>query len=158
MIFCVGMGLQTMFVQLPMLEPVLRYVGAAYLLWLAWKLANSGPISQDNGVASQPMSFLAAAAFQWVNPKAWIMIISAITTYAASAGSASKIEQVLLVVLAFGVVNLPLVACWAAFGSAMRRFLQDPKKLKIFNITMALLLVASLHPIVAPMVKSLNWT
>jgi threonine/homoserine/homoserine lactone efflux protein len=155
MIFCVGMGLQTMFVQFPILEALLRYMGAAYLLWLAWKLANSGPISQTDGAVAKPMSFLAAAAFQWVNPKAWIMIISAITTYAASAGSTSKIGQVLLVVLIFGVVNLPLVACWAAFGSGMRKFLQDPKKLRIFNITMAMLLVASLYPIVQPMIQSL---
>ena len=60
----------------------------------------------------------------------------------------------MLVVLIFGVVNLPLVACWAAFGSAMRRFLQDPKKLKIFNTTMAILLVASLYPIVQPMFEA----
>ena len=63
----------------------------------------------------------------------------------------SKLVQVLLVVLVFGVINLPLVACWGWFGSAMRRFLQDPKKLKLFNWTMAILLVASLYPIVQPM-------
>ena len=154
MIFAVGMGLQTMFSLIPQLETILRYVGTAYLLWLAWKIANSGPISSDSGEGksgAKPMGFWGAAAFQWVNPKAWFMGISAITTYASSAGGESQLGKVLLVVLIFGAINFPLVACWGLFGSAMRRFLQDPKKLKIFNITMAILLVASLYPIVQPM-------
>jgi threonine/homoserine/homoserine lactone efflux protein len=152
MIFCVGMGLQTMFTVFPQLETVLRYCGTAYLLWLAWKIANSGPPSTNTGEgkAAKPMGFWAATAFQWVNPKAWFMAISAITTYASTAGG-SKLSQVLLVVLVFGAINLPLVACWGWFGSAMRQFLQDPKKLKLFNWTMAILLVASLYPIVQPM-------
>ncbi len=154
MIFCVGMGLQTMFTVFPQLETILRYVGTVYLLWLAWKIANSGPVGDGKAAGAKPMGFWAATAFQWVNPKAWFMAISAITTYASSATNAefgSKLSQVLLVVLIFGVINLPLVACWGWFGSAMRRFLQDPKNLKIFNVTMAVLLIASLYPIVLPM-------
>jgi threonine/homoserine/homoserine lactone efflux protein len=153
MIFCVGMGLQTMFSVFPQLETVLRYGGTAYLLWLAWKIANSGPVGEGKAGA-KPMGFWAATAFQWVNPKAWFMAISAITTYASTAENASagsKLSQVLLVVLVFGAINLPLVACWGWFGSAMRQFLQDPKKLKLFNWTMAILLVVSLYPIVQPM-------
>ena len=153
MIFCVGMGLQTMFAAMPQLEIVLRYVGTAYLLWLAWKIANSGPVGEGKATGARPMGFGAAAAFQWVNPKAWFMAISAITTYASTAGGGSKLAQVLLVVMVFGIINLPLVACWGWFGSAMRRFLQDPKNLKMFNITMAVLLVASLYPIVLPLFK-----
>jgi threonine/homoserine/homoserine lactone efflux protein len=153
MIFCVGMGLQSMFTVFPQLETVLRYGGTLYLLWLAWKIANSGPPSSatGEGKTAKPMGFWAATAFQWVNPKAWFMAISAITTYASTTGSGSKLVQVLLVVLIFGLINLPLVACWGWFGSAMRQFLQDPKKLKLFNWTMAILLVASLYPIVQPM-------
>jgi threonine/homoserine/homoserine lactone efflux protein len=150
MIFCVGMGLQTMFTVIPQLETILRYVGTAYLLWLAWKIANSGPVGEGK-TSAKPMGFWGAAAFQWVNPKAWFMAISAITTYASSVNGGSKLSQVALVVLIFGTINFPLVACWGLFGSAMRRFLQDPKILKIFNITMAILLVASLYPIVQPM-------
>jgi threonine/homoserine/homoserine lactone efflux protein len=150
MIFCVGMGLQTMFTVIPQLETILRYVGTAYLLWLAWKIANSGPVGEGK-MSAKPMGFWGAAAFQWVNPKAWFMAISAITTYASSAGGGTQLSKVLLVVLIFGTINLPLVACWGLFGSAMRRFLQDPKKLRIFNITMALLLIASLYPIIQPM-------
>jgi threonine/homoserine/homoserine lactone efflux protein len=150
MIFCVGMGLQTMFTVIPQLETILRYVGTAYLLWLAWKIANSGPVGEGK-TSAKPMGFWAAAAFQWVNPKAWFMAISAITTYASSEGGGTQLSKVLLVVLIFGTINLPLVACWGLFGSAMRRFLQDPKILKMFNVTMAILLVASLYPIVQPM-------
>lgn len=153
MIFAVGMGLQTMFTVIPQLEAVLRYVGTAYLLWLAWKIANSGPVGEGKASGAKPMGFWAAAAFQWVNPKAWFMAISAITTYASSAAGGSKLSQVVLVVLIFGTINFPLVACWGLFGSAMRRFLQDPKILKIFNVTMAILLVASLYPIVYPIVQ-----
>ena len=153
MIFAVGMGLQTMFTVIPQLETVLRYVGTAYLLWLAWKIANSGPVGEGKASGVKPMGFWAAAAFQWVNPKAWFMAISAITTYASSAAGGSKLSQVVLVVFIFGTINFPLVACWGLFGSAMRRFLQDPKILKIFNVTMAILLVASLYPIVYPIVQ-----
>jgi threonine/homoserine/homoserine lactone efflux protein len=123
---------------------------------LAWKIANSGPVGDGKAAGAKPMGFWAAAAFQWVNPKAWFMAISAITTYASSAENAevgSKLSQVLLVVLVFGAVNFPLVACWGLFGSAMRQFLQNPKTLKIFNVTMAVLLVASLYPIVYPIVQ-----
>ncbi|MEQ1535829.1 MAG: LysE family translocator [Burkholderiaceae bacterium] len=153
MIFCVGMGLQTMFTVVPQLETILRYGGTAYLLWLAWKIAHSASPSSSatEGTSAKPMGFWAATAFQWVNPKAWFMAISAITTYASTTGGGSKLVQVLLVVLIFGLINLPLVACWGWFGSAMRQFLQDPKKLKLFNWTMAILLVASLYPIVQPM-------
>ena len=151
MIFCVGMGLQTMFAVIPQLETVLRYAGTVYLLWLAWKIANSGSVGEGKATGAKPMRFWAAAAFQWVNPKAWFMAISAITTYASSASGGSKLSQVLLVVLVFGAVNFPLVACWGLFGSAMRQFLQNPKTLKIFNVTMAFLLVVSLYPIVQPM-------
>jgi threonine/homoserine/homoserine lactone efflux protein len=145
-----------MFTVFPQLETILRYGGTAYLLWLAWKIANSGPpfSHSGEGKAAKPMGFWAATAFQWVNPKAWFMAISAITTYASSATNAefgSKLSQVLLVVLIFGAINLPLVACWGWFGSAMRRFLQDAKNLKMFNVTMAVLLIASLYPIVVPM-------
>jgi threonine/homoserine/homoserine lactone efflux protein len=154
MIFGIGMGLQTMFSLIPQLETILRYVGTAYLLWLAWKIAHSGPVGEGKSGA-KPMGFWAAAAFQWVNPKAWFMAISAITTYASTADGGSQLRQVLLVVLIFGAINFPLVACWGLFGSAMRRFLQDPKTLKIFNITMAILLVVSLYPIVQPVFKAL---
>jgi len=90
-----------------------------------------------------PMTFLQAAAFQWVNPKAWVMAVSAMATYTSAQ---SYMTSVAIVGLVFAAVNLPSVSTWAGFGSALRQWLSDPVRLKWFNITMAVLLVASLWP------------
>ena len=89
------------------------------------------------------MSFLSAAAFQWVNPKAWVMAVTAMATYT---NPQLYLVSVLLVGLAFAAVNVPSVSTWAGFGSALRDWLSDPIRLKWFNITMAILLVLSLWP------------
>jgi threonine/homoserine/homoserine lactone efflux protein len=89
------------------------------------------------------MSFLGAAAFQWVNPKAWVMAVTAMATYT---NPELYLISVLLVGLAFATVNVPSVSTWAGFGSALRQWLSDPVRLKWFNITMAVLLVLSLWP------------
>ena len=91
----------------------------------------------------RPMSFLAASLFQWVNPKAWVMAITAMTVYT---GQPDFETSVLIVCFAFVVVNFPSVSIWCVFGVALREWLSDPKRLKLFNVTMALLLVASLWP------------
>jgi threonine/homoserine/homoserine lactone efflux protein len=89
------------------------------------------------------MGFWGAVAFQWVNPKAWVMAVTFMSTYPpAQAG----VAQIAPLVLLFMVLGAPCSAVWAAFGSALRSFLQDPKRLRVFNITMALALVASLYP------------
>ena len=90
------------------------------------------------------MSFLGAAAFQWVNPKAWVMAVSAMATYTSPD---QYVLSVLLVTLVFGAVNIPSVSTWTVFGVGLRRFLSDPKLNRIFNITMALALAASLWPL-----------
>jgi len=92
------------------------------------------------------MRFLGAAAFQWVNPKAWVM---ALTATAAYAGPGGGLWSVLPVALVFGAVNLPAVSLWAGFGAAMQLLLSDPVRLRRFNVIMALLLVASLWPVIA---------
>lgn len=89
------------------------------------------------------MSFFAAAAFQWVNPKAWVMAVTAMATYT---NPELYLVSVLIVGLAFAVVNVPSVSTWAGFGSALREWLSAPVRLKWFNISMAVLLVASLWP------------
>ena len=89
------------------------------------------------------MTFMAAALFQWVNPKAWVMAITAMTVYT---GQPDFTTSVFIVVFAFVVINFPSVSVWCGFGVGLREFLKDPKKLKAFNVTMALLLVASLWP------------
>lgn len=144
MVALVGLGLGSVFTALPWTWHVLRAVAAVYLVWLAWKLATSGGV-QDREVA-RPMTFLRAAAFQWVNPKAWVMAVGACSTYVLHG---NVWLNVLLMAGVFAVINLPSVAMWAVFGSALRRWLASPRVLRAFNVTMALLLLASLWPILA---------
>ena len=142
----VGLGLGQLFEQVPLLYSVLRYLGAAYLLYLAWKIANSGAPDSQNNAAGKPFSFLQAAAFQWVNPKAWIMAIGAITTYTPQE---NFVVNVLLIAALFALVNCPSVGLWTVAGSLLRNWLNNSRALRVFNIGMALLLVASLYPIFA---------
>ena len=144
MIFATGLGLHAVFTQVPMLQLILKYAGAIYLLWLAWKLAHAAPMSAEQAAQSKPMGFFGAAAFQWINPKAWVMSISALTTYLPQRFA---IGDLLLLTGLFCVIGLVCVGCWALFGVAMRRLLQDPRSVRIFNVVMALLLVATLYPI-----------
>ena len=139
----VGLGLHGVLGRYPQVLQGLRYVGGAYMLWLAWKLATSRSVPGALPANARPLSFWGAAAFQWVNPKAWVMCMTAMTAYLPVDAT---VPQVLLLGGLFLVLGLPCVGSWAAFGSSMRQFLQDPLKLRIFNIAMALALVASLVP------------
>ncbi len=148
MLSAVGLGLHTLLAEHPALYDVLRYAGAAYLVWMAWRLAtasaaSTAPDDETPGTNVRPLGVLAAAAFQWVNPKAWVMAVTAMSTYLPARAQAI---DVLALALLFGLINLPCVACWAGGGAALRRFLQDPLRLRIFNISMALALLASLYP------------
>lgn len=146
----VGLGAGQIFVKFPALYTVLKYVGAAYMLWLAWGIANSGPLqagdAADGKRRASPMTFLGAAAFQWVNPKAWVMALGAISTYTQQD---NPVISVLIIALVFGVINWPSVGVWACFGAAMSRVLSNPRHIRLFNISMALLLVLSLWPVFA---------
>lgn len=143
MIVVVGLGLGELFQRVPQLYTLLRYVGAAYMLYLAVRLARSGAVEDPKGTA-RPMTFLAAAAFQWVNPKAWVMAVYAIASYTVPT---QYLASVLAVALVFGIVNVPCVGSWALFGTALGRLLQNPRVVRVFNGVMALLLVASIVPI-----------
>ncbi|MCY1401883.1 Cysteine/O-acetylserine efflux protein [compost metagenome] len=145
LVVAVGLGLGEVFKAVPMAYTVLRYVGGAYLLYLAWKIATSGPVSQETGTTGQPLGFWGAAAFQWVNPKAWVMAIGAITTYTPSQG---YFVNVFIIALVFAIINLPSVCFWAGCGSALRNLLRNPRWLMSFNLLMAALLVISLYPLV----------
>jgi threonine/homoserine/homoserine lactone efflux protein len=144
MVLAVGLGLGAAFKAVPVAYTVLRYAGAAYLLYLAYRIATSGPMNADGHSGERrPMSFLGAAAFQWVNPKAWVMAIGAITTYTPADG---YLANVCVVALVFAIVNLPSVCLWVGCGTALRRVLQERRWLRLFNGLMAALLVASLYP------------
>jgi threonine/homoserine/homoserine lactone efflux protein len=138
----VGLGLGALMQSVPLVYTLLKFAGGAYLIWIAWKIGTSRSLS-DGKVGAKPMTFLGAAAFQWVNPKAWVMAVTAMATYT---NPAYYISTVLLVGTAFALVNLPSVSTWAGFGSALRDWLSVPVRLKWFNITMAVLLVISLWP------------
>lgn len=145
MVGLVGAGLDAAFSRFPALLPAMRYAGAAYMLWLAAKLALAGPIG-DMEYSGNPLNFLGAAAFQWINPKAWVIAVSALTAYAVSE---DYTRSVVIVALIFGLVTLPCIAAWVLFGTAMRRVLSDPRFVRPFNIAMAALLVASIIPVIA---------
>jgi len=146
MIFATGLGLHAVFAQMPILQTILKYAGALYLLWLAWKLAHAAPMSHEQAALSKPMGFWGAAAFQWINPKAWVMSLSALTTYLPQG---FKVTDVLLLSGVFWVVGIFCVGSWALFGVAMRSVLQNPRSVRIFNVLMALALVATLYPLLA---------
>jgi len=145
MVFLVGMGLKQVFDAYPVSYTVLKTLSIAYLLFLAWKIAsNRTPPNQTSGTA-KPFSFLQAAAFQWVNPKAVYMAFTAVTVYAPASATTVQIAMVAII---FAVVNFPSVTVWVILGQQMSRFLHTPRRLKIFNITAGLLLVATLYPII----------
>jgi threonine/homoserine/homoserine lactone efflux protein len=143
MVALVGFGLDAIFRVAPWLLPAMRWAGAAYLLWLAWRIANSGAV-KEGAAAAQPLGALAAAAYQWINPKGWVLAVSALTTYAVSANYA---VSVIVVASTFLLIGFPCSGVWLLFGAAMRRFLADPRRARPFNWTMAALLVASIVPV-----------
>ncbi|MEW9838016.1 LysE family translocator [Mesorhizobium marinum] len=143
LLLAVGLGLGTLLAAFPALHLGLKVAGGAYLLYLAWRIAASRSMGRGAEAGERPMTFLEAAAFQWVNPKAWVMAVSAMAVYASPA---DPFQSVLIVAAAFAAVNVPSVSVWAGFGTALRGFLADSARLKWFNIGMGLLLVASLWP------------
>lgn len=149
MVLLVGVGLGPLFAASPALHQTLRVISVVYMLWLTWHLAHAAPFAEGVAIGGRPMRFLGAAAFQWVNPKAWIMALTATAAYAG----AGDVGSVLPVALVFGAVNLPSVSLWAGFGAAMQRLLSDPVWLRWFNIGMALLMVASLWPVVTEITR-----
>ena len=139
MIVLVGLGLIRLFETYPTLHTTMKIASVAYLLYLAWKIANAAP-PREGAASGTPMTFLQAAAFQWVNPKAWFMALTAITVYAPE----TTLWAVVLVAGAFAAVNLPSVSTWTVLGVQMRRILTNHTRLRLFNWTMAALLVGSL--------------
>ena len=146
MIALIGLGLARLFEAFPVLYVIMKTVSVLYLLYLAWKIANAAPPAKDAPqAAGKPLTFLQAAAFQWVNPKAWAMALTAIAAY-AQAGNA--VISILIIALVFGVVNLPSISLWTIAGAQLRRFLSSPARLRAFNVIAGLLLAATIAPIV----------
>jgi threonine/homoserine/homoserine lactone efflux protein len=143
MMFLMALGLGAVFLAEPRLQLALKIVGIASMLWLAWKIASASEVGEGEA-RGRPMTFLEAAAFQWVNVKAWMMIMGAIAVYAPP--GYSPLQKALYLSLIMLVAGAPAMHVWTLFGVGIRRFLDNPKALRAFNVTMALLLVASLIP------------
>ena len=143
-LLAVGFGLGALIHAYPPVGLALKIAGSAYLLYLAWRIAMSRAVPSGETNSARPLTLLESAAFQWVNPKAWI---AGLTAMAAYASAEDPFISVLMITLVVAIVNLPSVAVWAGFGVALRSFLTNPARLKWFNIAMGLLLVASLWPL-----------
>ncbi|SLN31785.1 Cysteine/O-acetylserine efflux protein [Aquimixticola soesokkakensis] len=142
MVALIGLGLGEVFTRWPQLHTVLKGLALIYMLWLAWKIAHASA-PKDKGPSARPMRFLTAVSFQWVNPKAWAMGLTAIAAYAPDA----TWQSALWVAAAFGLVSFPLISLWTIAGTKLRLLLTNARRLATFNWTMAGLLVFSLIPI-----------
>lgn len=140
LLLSVGFGLGFLFTNFPILHTVLKVLGSLYMLYLAFRIASSRSFNPKEQKKSKPMTFLEAALFQWVNPKAWVMAISSMTLYTSQA---QPYLSVLWVSIVFSLLNWPSCSIWAVFGTALRGFLSDPVRLKWFNIAMGVALAAS---------------
>ncbi|GIU01937.1 LysE family translocator [Shewanella algidipiscicola] len=147
MVLAIGLGLSTLFQRYPILHVAIKYIGITYLLYLAWLIANSSS-KMEGKHTSRPLSFIQAAAFQWVNPKGWIMAVGAVATFTTLEQPLTG--QVLTIASVFLSVAFPCAIVWLGFGVALKRLLKNQRQQKAFNITMALLLVLSIIPMIAP--------
>lgn len=145
MVVLVGIGIMQIFDLYPFSYTVLKTLSVVYLLYLAWKIAHAAP-PETSQVRGKPLSFVQAAAFQWVNPKAWTMCLSAVTLYAAN----RDLVSVLWVAGVYVSVSCISTTSWTVLGQQLSRFLKHPSQMRRFNWVMAALLVATLIPVLRP--------
>lgn len=142
---CFGLGLGFLFVKFPPLYVALKYGGAGYMLYLAWKIAKSEPPNPDASTeGKQPITFFQACALQWVNPKGLAMAVSAISSYA---NLAAYPYNIIFISVSFAIIGLGSSTAWAGLGLMLQKFLHKPNIVRAFNIAMAMLLAASLYPV-----------
>lgn len=153
MIFLVGLGLASILLASPLLQLGMKSVSCAYLLWMAFQIARSDSTKESRG-KDRPLTFLQAAAFQWINPKAWLMAVGAISAYTTASGRLYL--EVAIIAAVSLVVSIFSTLTWAAFGAGIRRWLRSHTALRLFNIAMALSLVASMAPILLEIAQTLK--
>ena len=144
MVGAVGLGFGTIFIAYPVLQTILKYAGAAYLIYLAAVIAMSEPVTPGQDNRRGPMTFWGAAMFQWVNVKGWVMVIGTITAYAGIARFPWNIVMQVVLSLLLGMMSTSI---WTLSGSSLRSFMTSPRAVRAFNIAMAALLLASLYPV-----------
>lgn len=144
MVLAVGLGLGAVFAAYPVVYTILKYAGALYLLYLAWVIAMSGPVEDEEAASGRPLTFAQAAAFQWVNPKGWVMAVGSVSAYA---GIAVFPYNMVVIAALFGALGVVSSSLWTVLGQSLRRLLTNARAVRIFNGAMALALVASLWPV-----------
>jgi len=143
MVALMGAGLIQIFTLLPWLHVVFKVLAVLYMAWLAWKIAHTAA-PKGGETSGRPLTFLQAAAFQWVNPKAWAMAITAVTVYTPE----QTLTTVAIVCAVFAGVNFPSVGVWTLLGQKVALILTSHRRLVWFNRTMAVLLLGSLYPVI----------
>ncbi len=144
MLLIVGLGLAKIFIAVPSVHVVFKYISVVYLLYLAWRIATASALG-DAGGTSRPLTFLEAAAFQWVNIKAWVTSVSAVTTYTVV--NSSLPWQIGAIATLAVVTALASASCWTLFGHFLRDYLGTDTRRRAFNIAMAALLALSIIPV-----------
>jgi threonine/homoserine/homoserine lactone efflux protein len=142
LLFLVGMGLIRVFDTVPASYLVLKVVSLVYLVYLAWKIATAAAPEEASAGGGKPFTFVQAALFQWVNPKAWTVGLTAITVYAPT----RSLGAILILVFIFAAVTIPSISIWTLLGQQLRSLLTNKLRLRVFNGLMAALLIASLYP------------
>ena len=133
--FCIGLGLGALFLQFPIMQDALKIAGSLYLIWLAVKLLGFSYDEKSSDQKARPFSFIQALIFQYVNPKAWVMVISANASFSLT-GDAYWMS-VGFIILVFAIIGPPSIMIWAGFGQLIRQYLKNPRFLKTFNTVMA---------------------
>lgn len=144
MIALVGIGFSKIFDAYPPVYMGMKILSVTYLLYLAWKIANAAPPKAAGEETGKPFSFFQAVMFQWVNPKAWAMCLTAVTAYNLPEAPALGLT---LIMVMFAAMGLPSITLWAYTGTHVRKFLNDRTKLRVFNWSCASALVLTLYPI-----------
>lgn len=143
MMFLIGLGLERIFTQWPMGYSLIKLIGAAYLLYLALKIALTR-VSGETRAAAKPLTFIQGVLFQWVNPKAWVMCVGAISAFTVQ--ELALLPQVFMIAATFLLVGLGCVGCWLVAGSQLQRLLKNDRQQRYFNLSMALILAVSIIP------------
>lgn len=144
MLGLVGLGLGAVFTAYPILQTILKYAGAVYLTWLAYVIATSKPADAQSAAAGRPMTFTGAALFQLVNVKGWVIAVGSVSAYAAIASYPWNMIVLATIVC---VITFGSSLTWLLFGTALQSLVKSPRAIRIFNIAMAVLLLASLYPV-----------
>lgn len=142
MVTVIAFGIAALFTQYPVIYFYLKMSGIAYLFYLSWKIANAGNASATNNIR-EPFTFLQAAAFQWFNPKAWVIGVGALAAFTTPENFEIDVVTIVLIYLLMGFLCM---AVWLKLGHVFQQFLHGGKRVHYFNIVMGLLLALSVIP------------